>query len=108
MTSSTLEVTFRVIPWHTVTGGIWKLEFSQITIGVLNAGSFSATESVTTHTEKILTSGGDSDPGLESEFKVTIYGATSATQLSFCNGKPEESTSTMYRLMFSDVLVVEK
>ena len=108
VTSSTLEVTFRVIPWHTVTGGIWKLEFSQITIGVLNAGSFSATESVTTHTEKILTSGGDSNPGLESEFKVTIYGATSATQLSFCNGKPEESTSTMYRLMFSDVLVVEK
>ena len=108
VTSSTLEVTFRVIPWHTVTGGIWKLEFSQITIGVLNAGSFSATESVTTHTEKILTSGGDSNPGLESEFKVTIYGATSATQLSFCNGQPEESTGTMYRLMFSDVLVVEK
>lgn len=108
VSSSTLEVTFKVIPWHTVTGGVWKLEFSQITIGVLNAGSFSATENVTTHTEKILVSGGDSNPGLESEFKVTIYGATSATQLSFCNGKPEESTSTMYRLMFSDVLVVEK
>ena len=51
VSSSTLEVTFKVIPWHTVTGGVWKLEFSQITIGVLNAGSFSATENVTTHTE---------------------------------------------------------
>ena len=108
VSSSTLEVTFRVIPWHTVNGGIWKLEFSQITIGVLNAGSFSEAENVTTHTEKILTSGGDENPGLESEFKVTIYGATPATQLTFCNGKPEESTATMYRLMFSEVVVVEK
>ncbi len=108
VSSSTLEVTFRVIPWHTVTGGVWKLEYSQITIGVLNAGSLSEAENVTTHTSKILTSGGDENPGLESEFKVTIYGATPATQLTFCNGKPEESSSTMYRLMFSEVVVVEK
>lgn len=108
LSSPNAEITLRVIPWHTVVGGVWKLEYSQITVELVGGGSFSETESVTSFTNKILTSGGDENPWLESVFTMNIYGATAATQLKISNGKPEESSSTMYRLMFSEIVVVEK
>lgn len=108
LSGAPVEITAKVIPWHTVTGGVWKLEYSQFTVKIVGEGSFSPTESVTEMTNKILTSGGDTNPGLESVFTMTLYGATSATKLSFCNGKPSESESTMYRLMFSEVMLIEK
>lgn len=107
ISSGNIQVNFNITPWHTVTGGVWKLEYSQIVVKVIGGGSFSETEQIDTYKYDILESGGDSDPEKQYPFSIPVYGATSSTQISFSNGKPSASTSTMYRLIIDDVAIIE-
>lgn len=108
ISTSDAELNLNVIPWHTVTGGKWLLEYSEIVIKISGGGSFSATDAVDTYNYKILESGGDAAPDKPLILHVPLYGVTKSSTLAISNAKPEESKSTMYRYMIDELSIAEK
>lgn len=104
---TTLKMKLVAMPWHTVTGGVWKLEEAQLVFKIVGAGSFAEGESLKEYTTERMTSDAPASPLRKNTFEVPIYGATAETQVSVTNKLPSGVSSTMYRVMIDRIQLVE-
>lgn len=93
-------------PWHTVTGGMWKLEDAELVVTIVGSGSFEEGSELKSFTTRMV-SEAPATPLKVNRVERIIYGASSDTKITMENKLPEGVVSTMYRIMLDDVKVAE-
>ena len=105
--SSNVLLTLLVRPWHTVSGGAWKLEDAQMIISIEGGASFDESQLITEYIVHGMESDAPSSPLKKNYFEIPIYNFSSNTVVSIHNLPPEGTSQTMYRIMFDEIKVAE-